>query len=685
MYNPRILEGDALHGPLATPNIHYVNSVPGAGKTYAALKVAAHTLHNGEHANYVLVYAAPTMRLLEQFRDELSRLATPRQMKHVHVVDSKDLGRSVVRRFHGLLNSYADANTVIKKVPDGSIILVTHECLRRVPLNLPGKDRVSLIFDEARQCMQESLRLRAPFQVIDHIRENHITIHETMKFVPSTARWSWTGDTRLDENKVREIWKLTHPNPVTRDVRKFMEFVNELRNGSQHVWVDMDTSEAAVQDFQVNVTLSPSRLFANYAKVLILSAFFEYSQMYHMLKRQECDIRTEDGKRRAGYLMRADRVFLVNVTDDLIDRKRVARIMRKRLQNATLTYILTDESLSKYHLTRGLIVDYVTPEHLKATSRSYTELYKREPHANGHPPSYKAFLRAIRTSAGHEYVPETANARRDLLMSLRPSKYSVVQYLSGRSVALQKAWLKASGLKHEPLLLCINARSAASDNSRLWESEGLEDLLNHGITDDRKKNVIEVPVISQGMNTWQHLNTAAFMATVKLSRDQITFLKNLLPDYDPDLDRTVDQCIQFIFRSALRDANSDTKCLLIVSDLKLARQVNDTLGAHMEVREPQDLIPSWERRSIAVHETSVDIEVKRKNDREYQKTAVYKEYRATYDKKRTVTDTGREYANLTATIHRRRQRLLKEPDNKSLIKEIEALTERRAKLKGKRK
>jgi hypothetical protein len=455
------------------------------------------------------------------------------------------------------------------------------------------------------------------------------------------------------------------------------------------VWVKLDSDRNSVQDFQVNVTLSPSRLFANFGKVLIMSAFFEYSQMYHMLRRQECDLTTTRGLARAARFSDGDRVTLINVTDDVIDKNRVERILKARLKCATLTYVLEDESLSKYHINGGVVTRYMPREEQIQIQKRYNELYRLEPLHKKTAPSYQSFLKMIRNGEKfNAQIPTAAYDRRDLLLSLTPHRYSPVQYLSVASLYLQIAWLQKMGLELEPLLLCINAHGMRTDPLELWVREDLEPILKEafakimkGALDKKKlkkhKPTIQVPVINQGRNEWMQYNTAAFMATVKLAPEQIRFLKNLLPSYDPDLDRTVDQCIQFVFRSSLREATSEAKCFLIVSDKKLAIQVNDALFNSINLVKPQSLLPKWKPYSIQCSrsEESKEIVQARRSKKEY------KEYMYEYNKKRTSTEYGHEYKRLSGVITRRNARLKKDPANSELIAEIAALKVERSNLK----
>lgn len=676
IYTPTL---EHLHNDVDVTDIYYVNSYPGAGKTYAALNAAQDTLHNGNHANYVLVYAAPTHILLEQFRDDLTKRVGSRQMKNVHIVGG-DKGPTVEKQFDGLINSLTDGSLSIKKVPNGSVILVTHQCLTLVRRTMSGKGRISLIFDEARQCMQTSMSMRVPTNVMNTVMNDYIVINEALSN-QATARWSWAGTKRLDESKLRSMWEAKKPPKKTVD--NFVAFLEHVRNGTLHVWVSLDDPDPAAQEFQVNVTLSPSRLFFGYGKVLILSAFFEHSQMYHLLKRQEVDLSTPKGRRRLSILEPHDRVHLINVTDQLIDHDRVTKIADARLSKALLTYVFDGESFGKFHMQRGVVIPKATPARLNALSVEYQQLFDAEDHKPGtKPETYKKFWSLVNNTDERVQLRSTAYARRDFMLALNPSPYSVVQYLALASSQIQRAWLAHNGFKNEPLLLCLNTKEYRNSRITLWKQEQIDELLNSKVNAAGKliKRVKRVPMISQGMNKWDQHNTAAFMATVKLTPAQIKFLKALLPGYDPDLDRTVDQCIQFVFRSAIRNAEASSCCLLIVSDRKLATQVNRTLGEHLRMVAPSEIVKRWKPRSVAVFRQKEDADVKAARDKKYKSTEQYKEYNREYNRKLTETEYGREYRRLSQIIYRREARLKTDPTNSELITEIGDLKFRRSQL-----
>ena len=667
------------------PPVFYVNSVPGAGKTYAARRIACYTLKNRDSVNYIAVYAAPTLDLLRQFEIELKADLKARGMqslaKHVHVVDSERSPIPVQRHFEGLLNGLKTADHVMTKKRNGSVILITHECLRLTPLDMPGKERISLIFDEARQCMMEQLSINAPYNVLQYFRNTCVEVHEGLRNT-AIARWAWRPGAKIVDQTIRDLWRECKVAPDESEIRKFLKFKNEIRSSTQHVWVALHSDSQADQDFQVNVTLSPSRLFAGYGRVLILSAFFEYSQMYHMLKRQECDLSTASGRERAVRLGAVDGVLLINVTGQLVDEQRASMIRERRLKNSTMTYILLDESLGKYHINQGIVIPRVSADRLRRFSEKYRELYREET-GSDRPPTFRSFLNSIRAAEteGAVQIPETAYERRDLVLSMKPSKFSVLQYLARASMRLKDAWLKEHKLPFEPMILCVNNKAVRTDRMDAWQKEDLEKLLNDDERDVDKKKVLQVSVMCQGLNEWMDLNTAAFIATTKMSLEEREFLGHLLPDYDPDLDRTVDRCVQFIFRTSIRDAQSKAKCLFVVSDRKLAEQVNVTLGSHMNIVPPESLLPdTWKYASVAVRQMQQSKEQQQKATRRYQGSSRYKEYKSSYNKELRMTMHGRQYKNLSKKISRRLAALRLNPDDSMAKAELEQLRAERAAL-----
>lgn len=662
MYNPRTEPNDTI------TDIYYVNSYPGAGKTHRALRIAATTLNTGESCGHILVYAAPTELLLQQFYDDLSKtVKSLRQMKNVHIVSSRSSKTTVANHFEGLLNSKQVGSTVINKVSNGSVILCTHACIQSIRSTMPGKDRVSLIFDEARQCVQREFKVTVPLRVMEAVKSDSVYVHDAVTST-SIARWSWIPDARpFTETQIKTLWG---KKPAKGAMERFMSFLEHIRNGAMHVWVSRDEHTRDAEEVGVNVILSPERLFYGYGKVLILSAFFEHSQMFHLLKRKEVDLSTRVGRSRYLLLERQDRVKLHNVTDALIDGKRVTQIKHGRLSKAVMTYVLEHESLSKYHIQRGIVIPRAKHKQMKKFNQKYYDLFSNESNGVKVPETYRKMFDLMnheRTSFRSDVLP-----RVELIESMKPIKLSVVQYLVAASSKIQRAWLADNGMKKEPMLVCINAREHVSSHQSLYAQERIDELLNK-----KEPKVVRVPVMSQGLNDWASHHTAAFLATVKLSSQQIKFLQQIIPGYDPDLDRTVDQCIQFIFRSSIRKAESASRCLLIVSDRKLAESVNKTLGSPLEILAPSELVDDWRPYGIAVYAGVEEAESKSARNRAYRTSEGGREVYREHDRKRSGDEYRKAYVRISVAISRMRT---KAAADSSLKPKLDALIAERAAL-----
>lgn len=680
-YTPNILQ--TLGEEPSVTNVYYLNAFPGAGKTYRALTYAKETLSSVE-ISYVLVYAAPTLALLEQFKTDLEKLMGRRLTEDdLRIVESKRGKPPVAHQLRVHLNGGRLGIKQHERLRDGGVILCTHDCLMLTELRMPGKERVSLIFDEARQCVHPTLRVLAPVNLIDDLRNSYVTVAEqpvTMRGVP-LARWAWREGRTLTESQLRDMWE-RYRKPTTGQVENLHTVLEHVRNGTLHVWVAFNEEQTKneLSHIHVQALLSPARLFYGWGKVLIMSAFFKNSQMYHLLKHYECDMNTRQGRLKHLAQSPEDSTYMIDATADLQYRDRISLIEEQRLRNTTMTYILHDQSLTKTMIKTGVVVPRVTPAQVSSWSAEFQRLFALENNPKGISlGTFRGFQNDLR-SAG-DLIPE-AIPRAEFFASMKPLDYSVVQYMSLAAIKLQRAWLSQQRIKREPLLMCINTTDygSADNDSRtraeLWDQENLDDLLN-----GKASRAIRVPVRCQGLNAWKHLRTAAFLATLKMTREQVAFFGALMPDYNADLDRTVEQCIQFVFRSNVRDANSKERCLFIVSDKKLADQVNSVLGSHIKIVKPRTLVPNWEYKTVAMYRRQENPDVIKSRAYEYHQTTEYKSKQRAFDASYNKTEYRKEYKRLSRLIDTRRTKLRADPKNDALAAEYQQLLHERDKLR----
>lgn len=582
--------------------IHYVNALPGAGKTWTFdHKIALP--HVKEKHNSLLVYAAPTARLLHEREQSLLDLGVTR--KHLMVITSEDTSIPVAEQFR-----QAVAGTPDKKgLPDGSIILCTHECVARIPDNLKAKDRIVLVYDEARACLQDNYALHLPEDVYGYLTEpqEHLTENGKRVKVRLLTKLPVYEASNAEDSESVYIWRWTNhriPLPTLQQLQDFLprtnrqrgraanilDFLKNVHSSSLDVYVSIER-KAATAEYVVSNVFSPSRMFKGYAKVLILSAFFESSQMYQFLaKSNQID---------------NDPLDLEDITKGYIDRKRVTKLLR-RLRNTYLTYVfdLDGRTLTKSEMQQAIVVESpVSKSMAKAVHAKWHELY----------PSKPEFYRTVYDS----YVDRDARASRmsdearDLpyrMMAALDDRFKllggVIPYMVHTAIRLQQSFMTKMKLPAESLPVGINPRynSYNERELKIWDAEGLDQL---NLQTKRYKKpvdgdiIMKLPIAAHGLNAYQALRSCAFLAAMKYSKREQTFLKRTIAEYNPTVDRTLDYALQLLWRCNVRMPSEDP-AILIVTDRKLAEELQTRFYkiARHWLKSSTDVLPILDPRKL---------------------------------------------------------------------------------------
>jgi len=650
-------------GTQEVTRIDYVNALPGAGKTHQFLKAAVNHVKN-KQSNSVLVYAAPTKILLDQVSTDLTMKANISKDKIKQITAEEGTGR-VQDRFHdALLGDLA--------VADGTILLVTHECIAKVPMLMEGKRRVTLVYDEARACLQDNYSLNLPENVYDFFLNPKLA-HETRdgrKF--RGALIQPVVSMEVGEGSRLEVWKWQNPGiefPSQQFIESLLpdstqkrtqaqrihEFLENVHSSSIDVYVSV-TKKTNKPYYEVNNVFSPTRMFYSYGKVLILSAFFDSSQMYHFLT-NPC----------------VDPEFPVNLNrlNNYIDPKRMKNIIN-RLKNVQLTYVFDfgDRELTKTQMVEGLVVkgQLNTKVANDLASDWKASFGKNRVH------TYRS-VQGVQENSATAMVEQFNNVDLSKQFKLMDkyhfediiSNSSVVRYMVQRSLDLQKAWFKKNNLAAEALPIGVNASFRSQSNPKvthpLWIKENINGFnkMKKMYEPDAKGNIIrKLPMVSHGLNRWKLCHSAAFLATMKYSPNETRFLKSSVPSYDPSIDRTVDYAIQVLFRSNVRMADSKDPCLLIVTDKAIANAIhkrfqtilaeNESMKARvLSIVSPDLIMAKYQFDSILSYSTPYDKEVQKAANGKYQETdngQLNLQLKKLYDK----SEHGARYSSLTTRI-----------------------------------
>lgn len=600
--------------------VYKVNAFPGTGKTYFAWKECIlKVLCSPNPGDTVVVYAAPTLLLLNQVISDIYKelAATPEllarnraALKRMHLVVSKQNAmRAENRPPKGPASGYL--NWLIRQVPDGTrtqdqlrrlfnmrpalqggnVIFTTHETVVSAT-TAEWKSRCSLIFDEARSCLVDNCS-------IDITKELYDYLYSTCSVTPVGGRSNgflrWNSAAPLNRNKSGELVKDGNEfSALTKSALIRSENLKRFLDSIENPLVDVWTTKATLTDdgfIHVHVILCPSYVFYGWGKVLCLSAFFDKSQMGHYLESMRIDPDSPDPliEGHPWY-----RVEIMDVTKQVVDPLRMEQA-KNRLENAWITYVFDENQISMNALAYGLVLPKTTrQEAIYAAHRDWGVAYRRltsgaintkiKLSKNARPTPYRLL---VERSADVPSVASTALA--PILERLKPLRTSVATYMALSAARLSEMWHKRRKLPHAPLLCAMNQSDAVQRNKSVLETYGIDKIVNKA----RKRCEFPAKMMVHGLNRYTNLRSAAFLASLRMEPSQARLFKEIIPGYNADIDRTVDHCIQFLWRTNIRDPESRKACLFIVTDKTVAEAVQKQLGYELRVVPPEKIIPDW--------------------------------------------------------------------------------------------
>ena len=282
--------------------IHTVSSLPGMGKTEGAVRLMAK--HLLADADGVVIYVAPTVMLLKKVEERLKVQmralgGTPRHEANILTYNSlpgegnEEPARGVVYRILEDLSGSARAGgNLLMRARNNAVAFVTHSAFFLMPFEFPNKERISVVFDEARKCVFE------PTDVT--LTERELELFDTyMQDV--SQRESEYRQVTFKPKKLRDLEKLMIDLKSNRSMRvfeinRFLDMVKALKRGTTEVYYlkkksskkykDPETGEmkhrTSLKFYEVHV---PANVFFGWKKVVLMSAFLEQTQLYALLCR----------------------------------------------------------------------------------------------------------------------------------------------------------------------------------------------------------------------------------------------------------------------------------------------------------------------------------------------------------------------------------------------------------------
>lgn len=642
-------EGQVTIGHTMSDNqvrkFHYIDAMPGAGKTEFFVDQATKMLHEGptENGSQILAYVAPTVDLLaETYRRVAAKVRSQKIMESkVYVIAgmegrTKAFGRMDYREIEdqptnalnflfGLISEedyklvrYHKGNlhSLRETLQPGDVVMTTHESFVRVNRHdkTDGKFRLlrqtAVVFDEARQCVlkpypysMERDQWRQVFQCMEVVTEaegdkkDHINVFKVTGVLPLAETKAKCGVTRLTDL----------PDAVKALRRKFKV---EVEDGRGSLYIITTATIAETFDVRpsknrifVQIVMRPSSLFINYRTVVLTSAFFTDSQMFHFLKADGHTLVSLLDQKVLSPALVSIKTRSEQLRKSAAKRLHVATLLtpsRAGFYREVLTSSLLDSGMviprSLAIATSGLIrkdlgvdevISHLAAKRMTVSVTNQQEL-DRKLRRYAVPPLWTLIIASmlIFREWSKKYSRPGSNPYSLLNINVNPRRDWVNRV---RYVHVVRTIMANGGLSTESKTGSgeYNADHARDVNlvSPEWEQK-LKSALFRG--DEDAAFTLTSSTQLHGINTYSKMNAFTHLAALNPSPLQVRIYNVLLPEYDVDQDHSIENLVQTLYRTSLRDPAAKDPVLMIVPFTSSARLLADKIGvrAFKTVNDP---------------------------------------------------------------------------------------------------
>lgn len=501
---------------MSKTDIHYLSSLPGVGKTKLAVKMMRKHLRGDDG---VIFYVAPTIDLLVEVRGNIEKGLDKALKKKVRLVVGNDSGRSVQLRVSKLMSGHKSEEERVRRIPGGGILLMTHEGFLTLEDELPRKDETTVIFDEARKftAKMKPIKLasdkeRRMFARL--VEENSTPLLDRMDRETGFQKFS------LDEWP-RNLKQMTESSASRKKYAELYEVVESATNFRTDLYVRASSANSNYHFYEVII---PSRVFDGFKNVILMAAFLEDSQMWHLLQNSS-QIRLRPLHRLEGW---EHCQFMFNEANRKI-LERFAKVCIFPLTRQTTP-------LSMTRMNNAILV----PTNRKDEIKLHLEGLGIES------------TRDLIDQAKRMSERDPTKAEKSALKYLKQfgAKFdSFVWYLKAANKFIES--LKEDGKVEDRVLVVVNDRNAK-------------------YTDTKYPDWLRISSVSHGLNKFMSSNTIVFAAALNPEPDLAILYRALLPGYDFTKDHLADSCVQSVTRLCVRDTDSEVVAYVILPDSAMA-------------------------------------------------------------------------------------------------------------------
>ena len=526
--------------------IFYIDALPGSGKTHTA------RMEMKNDVGSIHFYVAPTHALANQtFRDLIDDGVTVRRLWKIG--DNEDrysLSNGLEKRVKGTPDGTSAAvSQLIMDASAGAIVIMTHQAFVQLP-KLTESRNIRVFFDEARKFVlsngdiefdgtSDKKYLRTLLKRFSECLPGSKTQQRRMVFrkvyIPET--FEDTGD-GIHRSTIAIAKSLSGTSTNRKQYSAILTWITNCRDPRMEMYVatrmldDEWVPVTSKEKMTLHQVVVPSRMFSGFKSVLLMSAYFTTSQMYHLLND-------------------ANEVSLVNLypTLPLAMLERERRI-KDRFSYARLIPLMHDTNkVTRTRLDNDVLVpaEYLenmlnVAHRLEVTSRDIKRFKTGK--VSGSDDKACKFMRMVDRCGG----------AKELIDWYYESASKIVEHLGNR-------------VKHPPLLVTNN--DSRYDRTRKFsklKKRAAADGVFHVMTSS-----------SHGFNHFDKRNAIAYFSAINPTPEISKLFRTILRRYDPDEDYAADSCIQAITRTSVRVPTATDKVYIILPDMGLAQMARSKM------------------------------------------------------------------------------------------------------------
>lgn len=615
---------------MAKPIINYISGIPGLGKTEWAINKIKACLSNKDE---IVLYVAPTKQLLNEVYKRLKHDCDKDELKSVHPLYGANLPfGGVSETIEHFLTGTADKHGVKhKKARRGDVLLMTHQGFISLPV-FPRSEELTVIFDESRKCVSEAIPIK--FKSLEEQKhlEKCITIQTAVADTSYSLVTSELGSWKKFKNGISKKGFLFS----TKEMLRFDKFFQATRNPRIEVYMHFQRkseNNSSLSSFEVIV---PSRVFEGFKSVTLLSAFFEDSQMYHLLKQRQANRKLK----------------LVNVTDQVPDWKNRHFQLMNRYRQVTLVPITAQETALSISNQTNIMVD---SEHIdlvdKLRDLGITKISEMQ---RLRPILMKSQRYDLTGKYGKAFDLITKNKEH---FAINPIGWQIKE-----SLGVIEKW-------------CFANKTEASNKPLLVLNKKIID----SVPDKYLKKFDLISTHVYGLNTYIDRNIIVFLAAVNPRTTLINLYKIILPEYEFERDHVADVCVQCVCRLSVRNVKAKEGVLVILPDKKIMALLSSRMGEHPD--RPTNL---WPKRSMVFVDKFAMMNTLGKEKYEAKRKTEKAASQKSHTKKwRESTPTAKKILSINSRLYQIRKKIKENPKDKELLKREAALIAERESLKCK--